>query len=181
MSSSGPIANSYWVVPGELAAGEYPGARSGSEARAKTKLARLLSAGIRVFVDLTEEGELQPYADLLRQESERIGVRAEWHRMPVPDLSVPSVSHMTSILEEIAGAIRQGKSVYVHCWGGVGRTGTVVGCYLVETGLCGADALCRLNELWQFVEKRHLKPRTPETREQEQFVLSAMPSARRSS
>jgi protein-tyrosine phosphatase len=37
--------------------------------------------------------------------------------------------------------------VYVHCWGGFGRTGTVVGCHLVRHGRSGAAALARLNEL----------------------------------
>ena len=32
-----------------------------------------------------------------------------------------------------------GRKVYVHCWGGVGRTGTVVGCYLVRQGEREAD------------------------------------------
>ena len=140
-------------------------------------MAKLLSAGIRVFVDLTEEGELLPYAELLRQEPNRSGVRVEWHRMPIPDVSIPSVSHMTRIQRTIVDAMERGDGVYVHCWGGVGRTGTVVGCCLVESGLSGREALHRLAAIWQGVEKRHRKPRTPETREQEQFVLSWRPKA----
>ena len=174
--NAGPIVNSYWVVPGRLAAGEYPGAKHPEESRAK--LAKLLSAGIRIFVDLTEAGELLPYADLLRQESGRIGIRSEWHRMPIPDVSIPTRAQMLRIQRTIADAMSRGDAVYVHCWGGVGRTGTVIGCFLVESGLSGADALSRLKQLWQGVEKRHRKPRTPETDEQEQFVLSWKPTGR---
>ena len=108
-----PIPNSYWGIPGTFAAGEYPGAKSGAAARAK--LSELLLAGIRVFVDLTEEGELLPYADLLQRESARIGVRTEWHRMPIPDVSIPSLSDMTRIQRTIARAIQQERPVYVHC------------------------------------------------------------------
>ena len=46
------------------------------------------------------------------------------------------------ILDEIDGAILNGKTVYVHCLGGIGRTGTVVGCYLVRHGIAaGGKAL----------------------------------------
>jgi len=40
-----------------------------------------------------------------------------------------------------AGCWRDGHTVYVHCQGGMGRTGTVVGCYLVRHGMGGEDAL----------------------------------------
>ncbi|MBA3406233.1 MAG: dual specificity protein phosphatase family protein [Gemmatimonadaceae bacterium] len=39
-----------------------------------------------------------------------------------------------------------GHSIYVHCWGGVGRTGTVVGCYIVRHGRTGDDALGEVND-----------------------------------
>ena len=49
-----PIANSYWVVPGRLLAGEYPGATL----RRPTleNLHGLLDAGVTYFIDLTERG-----------------------------------------------------------------------------------------------------------------------------
>jgi ADP-ribosylglycohydrolase len=82
---------------------------------------------------------------------------------------------MREIQEAIRDAMDAGKPVYVHCWGGIGRTGTVVGCFLVESGLSGRDALQRLAELWQVVEKRQRRPRTPETPQQERFVLDWQP------
>jgi hypothetical protein len=60
-----PIPDSYWVVDGLLLAGEYAGAASAP--RARPKLDALLDAGIRSFFDLTEEGELLPYDDMLRE------------------------------------------------------------------------------------------------------------------
>jgi protein-tyrosine phosphatase len=60
--------------------------------------------------------------------------------------------------------------VYVHCFGGIGRTGTVVGCYLVRHG---ADAETALAEI---ARRRQGTPdgyrRSPETNEQRQFVLT---------
>ena len=44
----------------------------------------------------------------------------------------------------------QGRKAYVHCWGGVGRTGIVAGCYLIEHGhYTGEAALAQLQLLWR--------------------------------
>ena len=57
--------NTYWVVPGRFAAGEYPGALNRKEAA--YKLGILLEAGISHFIDLTGPGDwLAPYAALAR-------------------------------------------------------------------------------------------------------------------
>ena len=56
-----PINDSYWLVPGRLLAGEYPGAKTKDEAR--RKLQSFLDAKVDFFLDLTEEKEgLEPYA-----------------------------------------------------------------------------------------------------------------------
>jgi protein tyrosine/serine phosphatase len=54
-------------------------------------------------------------------------------------LQSPSAELMNTILNDIDRAIEAGRSVYLHCRGGVGRTGTVVGCFLMRHGLAGAD------------------------------------------
>ncbi len=59
----------------------------------------------------------------------------------------------------------------MHCWGGIGRTGTVVGCYLVHRGLTGEAALARLAAWWRTVPKSALYPRSPQTDEQVAYVL----------
>ena len=56
-----------------------------------------------------------------------------------------------------------------NCWGGVGRTGTVVGCYLARRGLTGAQALARLVELRSGLSDAWR--RSPESDEQWQMVL----------
>jgi len=61
------------------------------------------------------------------------------------------------------------KIVYVHCLGGIGRTGTVVGCYLVRHGLPGEEALEHLQNLrketpdWWF--------QSPESSAQKNMIL----------
>ena len=128
-----PIPNTYWVVPSRLLAGEYPGDRGVAVARAK--LRALLEGGVTHFVDLTSAGELVAYDALLREEAWGLGVSAVYARHPIADISVPQTpSEMAAILDAIDSALDVGGMVYVLCWGGVGRTGTVVGCWLVRHG-----------------------------------------------
>jgi hypothetical protein len=141
------IQDSYWVEPERLMAGEYPGAKDDEDAR--RKLRWLLSLGIDYWLDLTEAGEarLRPYAQLLEEEAARLGRQVEHHRMPIPDLGTLAVEEMQRLLNTLQTALDAGRRVYVHCWGGVGRTGTVVGCYLRRCGLSGEEALKRIADL----------------------------------
>jgi hypothetical protein len=77
---------------------------------------------------------------------------------------------MKAILDQIDLSLQAGQKIYLHCWGGIGRTGTTVGCYLVRRGLGGAAALHQLADWWQQVPKSRIHPRSPETREQADFV-----------
>ena len=172
MSTSGidrPSNNAYWVVSGRFAAGEYPGAKDHRDAA--DKLRALMGAGIDHFVDLTEPHELAPYAGIAVEEATRLGLWVEHKRYPIRDVQVPRARHeMAAILDAIDAALEEGRTVYVHCWGGVGRTGTVVGCWLVRHGRTGEEALAQVAEWWRGVEKAWRRPESPETAEQFEYV-----------
>ena len=164
-----PSPNSYWVHQGRFAAGEYPGDRN--QELAARKLEKLLDVGIDHFIDLTEPGELVPYAGIAEQTASSLDQQVGWERHPICDLSVPqNPEQMTLILDAIDDALTEGKAVYVHCRGGVGRTGTVVGCWLVRHGHSGEEALRTIAERWRYVEKAYRIPRSPETPEQCDYV-----------
>ena len=167
--TSRPIPNSYWVIQGRFAAGEYPGAVDPHAATDKVRA--VLAAGIDFIVDLTEQGELLPYRYIVDEEARRLDRNVEWVGHPIADVSVPhSPGEMAGILEAIDSALAQGRNVYAHCWGGVGRTGTVVGCWLVRHGRTGDEALAELRDLWRGVEKSRYRPVSPETPEQREYV-----------
>lgn len=166
----GPIPDSYWVSPGCLAAGEYAGARDDDIAR--LKLRKILDAGVTFFLDLTEEGEygLEPYSPFLSEKAVTGGRAVVHQRLPIRDRGTPTVEGMRRILDTIDGAVQDGHTVYVHCWGGIGRTGTVVGCYLVRHGMSGQQAL------EEIARRRRGTPdgrrRSPENDEQEAMILT---------
>lgn len=158
-----PFPNTYWVEPGRLLAGEYPGGSAKSDPA--TAVDALLHARFSCFIDLTQEKEMIPYAGLL--ESSDI----LYHRFPIPDHGVPrSTQTMRAVLEAIDAALGEGRCVYVHCRAGIGRTGMVIACYLIHSGLDAEAALERLQSLWQDNARSAHWHRVPETDEQAAWV-----------
>jgi hypothetical protein len=166
-TAQAPLANSYWVLPGRLLAGEYPAARDLHTPAERVQW--LLAAGISCFIDLTEPGECEPYDSLLP-------VEIDYVRKPIPDQQVPrALAHMHEIQMEIDLALASGRGVYVHCRAGIGRTGTVIGCFLVERGAPPEQALEQLNELWKQCARSASWPLVPQTEAQADFIRAWRP------
>jgi ADP-ribosylglycohydrolase len=152
-----------------LLAGKYPGGKNLKEL--ERRLGPLLDAGFDGFLDLTEAGEMPGYEDYLPETAEHV-------RKPVTDHGVPQdAAGMAEILAALDALLAAGRRVYLHCRAGIGRTGTVVACHLIEQGLGPEDALHRLNELWQTSDRSDTWPEVPETDEQRDFVRAYTPVA----
>jgi hypothetical protein len=164
-----PIPESYWVIPGRMLAGEYPGALYDPEITRK-RLDTFLRAGFNTIIDLTCEGETEDYKPILQEQADAFGLNVECLRFPIGDYGLPTQESMTTILDAIDGALARRRKVYLHCYGGIGRTGTTVGCYLARHGLTGSDAVHQLESWWQYVPKSARYPHSPETIQQEQFI-----------
>jgi len=171
-----PFPSSYWVIPGRLLAGEYPGAKDAYEASRKLK--SLLDSGICQIMNLMQvdetghQGEpFVPYDDTIADLANRSHCAVTCMRYPIKDLSIPASSRMIDILDTIDRALENRKSTYIHCWGGVGRTGTVVGCFLMRHGLATKDNVIEVvKRLREKDAKAHRS--SPETHEQRDFVSS---------
>jgi hypothetical protein len=163
-----PIVESYWVRENLFLAGEYPGSFNPGESR--RKIASFLECGIRTFIDLTQAGELVPYEPILREEARIYECMTVYHRFGIQDGGLPSTQTMTLILDAIDSSIQSGNPVYVHCWGGVGRTGTVVGCHLIRHGLSAEKALERVDALYKTRPRDPYLRTSPETAGQFEFV-----------
>lgn len=138
--------NFSWVIVGKLAGSAQP---SRDE-----NLAFLRQEGLTDVVSLTE-GPLPE--DLLAT----YNLRAYHH--PIPDYTAPSLAQALEIVGLIRELLDEEKAVLVHCGAGMGRTGTVLACYLVAEGMTAADAVAHI---------RCTRPGSIETEAQEALVHS---------
>jgi atypical dual specificity phosphatase len=140
------LGNFSWLEEGKLAGCAYP-----SDDAA---LAELTHLGISLLINLHERAH---EADALA----RHGL-AEVH-VPVPDYEPPTLEQIDRGVSAIQLAMDRSQRVAVHCGAGIGRTGTLLACYLVRTGLPPRQAIAVL---------RAARPRSIETPEQARVVES---------
>jgi len=133
-----------WLYPDRLLACAYPWGPDG--------LASLAERGISVVVNLHERGH-DP------ERLARLGL-TQIH-LPVPDFTAPTADQLARGVRAINQALAAGQRVAVHCAAGLGRTGTLLACYLVSTGLEPEAAIARIREV---------RPGSVETAEQQAAI-----------
>jgi len=171
-----PFNRSYWVIPGKFLAGCYPGSKNQDEQH--QKLRALLDHGIRCVISLMEADEkgwsgkpFESYEDQMGSIAASMSRTVTLERMPIKDTRVPSRVEMCQILDRIDQCIQNHRPVYIHCFGGRGRTGTVVGCFLARHGIAyNHNVLDHIQELRTLTEDHYIP--SPETLEQREMVLS---------
>ena len=165
--------HAWWVEPGRLLAGEYPGSRTHASTVAKVRA--LVAAGVE-SIDLTTPADhLDSYQAELALEAERARRSIHHFEYPIPDMGVVDQKRYDDILARIRDEMEGGRTVYVHCWGGKGRTSTVIGCHLIDEGLAYDRALKRIADL--RVGTRKAKEPCPESAAQHRVLRER--SARR--
>ena len=132
-----PFRRSYWVVPGRFLAGAFPGSTFAPEADARAEA--LATCGITLSVSLMlpaerdhRGDEYHPYELSLVTAAEERGRVCRCVRFPIVNGGIPRQDEMVRILDVIDSELAGGGRVYLHCWDGRGRTGTVVACWLVR-------------------------------------------------
>ena len=164
------MSRTYWITS-QLLGGVYPGAADDVDARAKVEA--LTAAGITLFIDLTEPGEanhagvpLASYEHLLKE----LDTGARRASIPVPDMTPPTEEQVREAIRLIDEEVERGGRVYVHCWGGRGRTGSVLGCWLAERRDVD-DALDELNRIRDpQIDDDRDRERIPQTSAQRELV-----------
>jgi len=148
----GPTPESNWVIPGVLMAGAFPATVDDGETF--KLLTSILKLGVTKFVCLQLEYNpvvpeyiwrnnskvLRPYFNDVQQIVENkekyealrdipnivTADRLSFEHCPIKDCSVTDDSIVLELAKKLVHAIRNGDVIYLHCWGGHGRTGTVV-------------------------------------------------------
>ena len=133
-----------WVLKDELAGSQGPASFP--------DLFFLHSQGVRAVIRMEEQtiaadsGNMADLVDMFE---------------PVPDFTPPELEQIQRMIEFIDQQTGEQKPVVVSCYAGIGRTGTVLACYLVHRGEEPAEAITRI---------RQLRPGSIQTPEQEAAV-----------
>jgi len=172
------IPQHYTIEEGALFGGEYPGATKSNIAKAR--LRHLLSIGVRTFIDLTTPADqMEPYECFFAELEREVAMPLRRISLPIPDMRIPdAVGTMREIMGSVRKSIVQAPAVYIHCWGGIGRTGTVVGCWLRERGYDADSALKRVQHLYSSqMPKSRIQQQSPQTPEQRNYVRCWVPKS----
>lgn len=138
------MPNFGWVIPGELAGAARP--------RNDDALAALVAQGVRAVVSLTE--------DPLMDDALRRADLASVH-LPIADFTAPTLAQVDTAVAAINDFRAHGLPTAVHCAAGLGRTGTILACYLVKQGAAPDTAIAEI---------RARRPGSIETAEQEAII-----------
>lgn len=147
-------------VPGRLGMTILPGRKDRGRSLADD-LAVLREQGVSRLFTLATPDELE-WAGVgeLRAAAERLCITVE--SCAIPDQRAPTLDQAEALVRSILASLAEGRSVVVHCVGGLGRTGTIAACVLVARGASAADAIATV--------RRVRGPRAVETEEQERRV-----------
>ncbi len=138
------LPNFSWVIEGKLAGMARPNTEEALKA--------LKSQEVTAFLSLTEEP--LPLSLLGKYQ-----LQAE--HLPIPDFTAPDIQQVEQATQIINKFLEEGLKVGVHCGAGLGRTGTILACYLVREGASASDAVTQI---------RTKRPGSIETPEQETII-----------
>jgi len=119
--------NFSWLVEGEVAGHSAP--------TSVDDLIYLKGQGVRALVRMEEEHRVLVTPEQIREQ----GLK-DLHQ-PVADFTAPSPRQIDRMIGFMEDSVAGGKPVGVSCHAGIGRTGTLLACYIVRKGMTADEAL----------------------------------------
>jgi atypical dual specificity phosphatase len=138
------LPNFSWLFENKLAAMAYP--------ESEDAFTVLSEIGIQAILNLAERSYSY-------ETPARIGIHTR--HIPVADFTAPTLQQVKQAVDMISSCLNKQMPVAVHCMAGLGRTGTILACYLVAIEMPANNAIILIRE-W--------RPGSIETSEQETVV-----------
>ncbi|KAK9824516.1 hypothetical protein WJX72_011024 [[Myrmecia] bisecta] len=193
---AGPTPWCNWVIKGQVLAGAYPA--SIDDAETVRILTTLLALGVNTFVCLQAEvnlntpeqqwrkgNGLRPYIKdaqrLLTQAHERGNPlikqqKIDFLHLPIIDGSVTTDAAINRLADDCCERVLRGEILYIHCWGGHGRTGTLVAIMLARLYHISCTSALKYTQAFHDARKYPQNVRSPQTavqRTQVRRILAA--------
>lgn len=140
------LKNFSFVIEDKLAASAMPGGWGNPHA----DIEELSRKNIKAIVTLTEETLNKA---LIKE------YNIEYFHLPIKDFTPPEIEQIIQFITFVDKCIKNNKPVLVHCWAGIGRTGTMLAAYFISKGYTADKAIRHV---------RNVRFGSIETREQEE-------------
>jgi atypical dual specificity phosphatase len=121
-----------WLIPGEVAGHSAP--------ESENDLSFLKQLGLKALVRMVESHKVL----VTGEQIEALGL-IDFH-VPVPVFTAPGASQIDTMVAFVKSSVAAKNPVGVSCGAGIGRTGTILACYLVEQGYSADQALAELKD-----------------------------------
>lgn len=125
-----------WPAPGRI--GVMPRPAGGQWLT--DDLMSLREAGVDTIVSALTEPERQRL-DLIHQceVAEKVGL--SYVAFPIDDFGIPGIAEIRLLAKKLAAEVTGGRFVVAHCFGGIGRSGTIAGATLIQLGATADHAM----------------------------------------
>eukprot|EP00945_MAST-04E_sp_MAST-4E-sp1_P003306 g3306.t1 len=157
----GPTPTSNWLVKGRILVGSAPGThclkdpespcdgfQAYSKKRALKELQVFKESGVTRFVSMQQKNEslkFKPMYQTLFKKVWSSDSAPSFQRHPVLDGSILKDKELLDLVVDLYEKFLEKETIYIHCYGGHGRAGTVAACLLAKVySLSGEHAMAHV-------------------------------------